>query len=233
VTSGSDIACVDPLRVFGLFGYALPTVAVGAPFELGYASPEDASGAVLTPQPAAGAFVRSTPQGFSAELASTGFVVWQGSEVLDFTNVTARPLALLGFLDPSAVPMAMAQDAGPVRYQATAGVPATLIVLPEASDGTTLAGSMECAFASSDPERLWIAGQGIVAHLAPLADGTVTVTATCMGIRAQVEVDITAAGAPPDAGEPTDGPGDDTSEDAGVDGGEAPDSDGLADGEGG
>ena len=191
-------------------GGSLPDVAVGAPFSLQF---NGSSG--QAPQPAVASLAQSAPGGWSlTQPGWLGFVVWSGSDVIDFTHVHAQAIASVRLEPPLPdTPVAV-------------GFVADLAVTPLGADGGVLGGAIACTFSTSDPSVLSATGRlGRVVTVTALAAGDATVAASCMGAAAQISVqvsgapgldaDAAAAGATDaDAGE-----GADASADAGADAG--------------
>ncbi len=126
---------------------------------------------------------RPAPLGWSiASPGWLGFVVWSGSDVLDYTHVRARTVASLEWdSSPTAWPLEIGGD------------PATVATSPLADDRTVLGGAIACDFASSDPSVVSVTSPGgRVARLTAHAPGEATITASCMG--AQIEAPVHVAG---------------------------------------
>jgi hypothetical protein len=159
---------------------AIPDVAVGAPFQIQYGG-----GA---PQPAVAALAQSTGEGWSlVQTGWLGFIVWSGSDVLDYTHIRGRSVASLR-LQPDVITI----DVG--------GALGAVAAVPLADDGTTLGGAISCTFASSDVDSIAVSSQGRTARLTALAPGRdVVLTASCMGQQAQCQVHTSTAGASADA----------------------------------
>jgi hypothetical protein len=220
LTFSSDPQCAlfDSLRAFGLSSFGMPTVAVGEAFRIEYdgdAGP-DASTPPLPAEPAVDSVAHQTAEGWVIQQPGyLGFVARQGADVLAFTHVLAREAESIGFasrdLDggpPAGAPL----DASPGAFSAVVGVPARILAYPRADDGTLLAGSLSCVFASGEPSRLTVTSEGVVAKLSPLAPGSVTLTATCLGMQGTAVIQITGAAPALDGGSADGGDDDDTSD---------------------
>jgi hypothetical protein len=182
--SGSDIDCVVPT-----LGYQ-EIMAVGAPFRLEYVSLEDASAPPQAVVPAVPTLTELDPDGYRLHLAQTSFVVWQGPQMLDSVDITARPALSLGLFRPEDVDAAagLADASAYWSYEGAVGVAMTVIAYPRSADGVPLGGSMNCTFTSSDPDLLTVTGQGIVAQVTPTAVGETTLTASCMGMTSVAQI---------------------------------------------
>jgi hypothetical protein len=159
----------------------LPEVAVASPFSLRYS--QSTSGA---PRPAVASLAVSTSQGWSLmQPGWLGFIAWSGSDVADFTHVHAESIASAR-LDPA--------PTTPLSVGAMLRVTAT----PLDAAGTVLGGVVPCTFASSNPGVLSLAGAGRVAQVIAAATGETTLSAECLGARAQVTIQV--AGPLPEGG---------------------------------
>jgi hypothetical protein len=155
-------------------------VAVGAPFRLQF-DQENTPG----PQPAVPALANAGPMGWSiASPGWLGFVIWSGSDVLDYTHVRARTVASLEW------------DSSPTTWPlAIGGGPATVALSPLADDRTVLGGAIACNFASSDPSVASVTSPGgRVARLTANAPGEATLTASCMGAQIQAPLHVSGPG---------------------------------------
>ncbi|HTB72113.1 MAG TPA: hypothetical protein VK762_02660 [Polyangiaceae bacterium] len=199
-TPSPDALCASDALVS--LGGSLPDVAVGAPFSLQFGG---ASG--QAPQPAVPSLAQSAPGGWSlTQPGWLGFVVWSGSDVVDFTHVHAQAIASV-HLGP-----ALPATSVPV------GFVADLAVTPLGADGTVLGGAVSCTFSTSDPTVLSAQSRsGRVVAITALAAGDATVAASCSGASAQVSVRVSSS---------PDGRGaDEAGADAGTDADEKADSD--------
>jgi hypothetical protein len=201
LTFSSDPQCAlyDSLRALGFSALGVPTVAVGEPFRIEYdgdAGP-DASIPPVPAEPAVDSLAHETAEGWVIQQPGyLGFVARQGTEVIAFTHVLAREATSIGFASrdlDGGPPLGAPLDASPGTFNAVVGVPARLLAYPRADDGTLLGGSLACAFASAEPDRLTVTSEGVVAQISPLAPGAVTLTATCLGMQGRALVHITGA----------------------------------------
>jgi hypothetical protein len=191
-TPSPDALCASDALV-SLAG-SLPDVAVGAPFSLQFGG---ASG--QAPQPAVPSLAQSAPGGWSlTQPGWLGFVVWSGSDVVDFTHVHAQAIASVRLgpaLPATSVPVGFVTD---------------LAVTPLGADGTVLGGAVSCTFSTSDPTVLSAQSRsGRVVAITALAAGDATVAAVCSGTSAQMSVRVSSP----------DGRG---ADEAGADGGAGP-----------
>jgi hypothetical protein len=153
---------------------SLPDVAVGASFSLQFN--QTATG---SPRPAVASLAQSTPEGWSlTQPGWLGFVAWSGSDVVDFTHIRGQAIASLRLEPDLTTPL-------PVGF--LSDVAAT----PFGADETILGGAIACTFTSSDPGVVSLRGQsGRVAHIAALAAGDATLTASCMGAQTAVTLHV-------------------------------------------
>jgi hypothetical protein len=180
-------------------------------------------------------FATSTPGGWV--MPGPGyldFVVSTDAGVVGSAHVVATPVTSLQWVwQVSGRPVASsAADASITALIApVAGDAIQIVVLPEGADGVgPVGGSIECAFASSDPSRLGIQGDGLTALATALGAGDVTVTAACAGLTEQTTLSIAVFdGGGADATD--DGDGDD--DDGGGDGGAVDDASATDAGDGG
>jgi len=179
--------------------YGIPTVAVGAPFQLAYEDPEaGAPTPSITVAAAVPADVQSNQAGLSITVpGSLGFLAWQGADVAAYTHILARSPVSLGLSPASSF---VAADHGYVGTDGSAATPLVLsagsiesvVAFAEADDGTMLAGgSPACTFESSAPQLLSVQGRGVVAVLMALAGGDVTLSAQCGLLDGSIGVQIT------------------------------------------
>jgi hypothetical protein len=190
-TPSPDALCASDALV-SLAG-SLPDVAVGAPFSLQFGASGQA------PQPAVPSLAQSAPGGWSlTQPGWLGFVVWSGSDVVDFTHVHAQAIASVRLgpaLPATSVPVGFVTD---------------LAVTPLGADGTVLGGAVSCTFSTSDPTVLSAQSRsGRVVAITALAAGDATVAAVCSGTSAQMSVRVSSP----------DGRG---ADEAGADGGAGP-----------
>jgi hypothetical protein len=156
---------------------AIPEVAVGAPFELRVA---DSGGTTL--QPAVPSLATASPGGWTLTQAGwLGFLLWSGSDVLDFTHVHGEAVASLSWQAPPPLTL-------------DAGASTTLSVVPRGADGGVLAGELPCDFASTDPSALAVTDHGRIATLTASASGKATITASCAGQQLVASFVIAGAG---------------------------------------
>jgi hypothetical protein len=196
-------------------------VAVGAPFGLQLQEPHD-GGTITTliAEPVVPSIAEATARGWVMPAPGyLGFVASTDAGVVDSTDVVASPLTSLNYISQSVggpVQGLWIDDASPPpAIEATVGDEVDIVVVPEGAEGA-LAGSIECTFASSDPSRLAIQGDGLVGIASPLGAGEVTMTATCAGVAVQATVMIAGTG---DAGDDaSDAAAGDASDDGGADG---------------
>jgi hypothetical protein len=218
VNSGdrSDLGCV--LSTFIPYSGAY-RVAVGAPFGFEY-SP--GSGQTLIAYPAVASLATSTPGGWV--MPGPGyldFVVSTDAGVVGSAHVLATPVTSLQWVwQVSGRPAASsAADASITSLIApVTGDAIQIVVLPEGADGVgPVGGSIECAFASSDPLALSVQGDGLTALATALGAGEVTVTAWCAGLTEQTTLVIAAFdGGDADAADDGDGSDDDAGDDGGA-----------------
>jgi hypothetical protein len=143
---------------------AIPDVATGAPFRFR----ADASGDPA-PEPAVLSLATSSPTGWAlTQPGWLGFIVWSGSDVLDFTHVHASPVATLTWETPPPATLDV-------------GAQATLAVVPRDGDGGILAGELPCSFSTTIADVLGVTSGGRIATVVARAAGDATVTATCAG----------------------------------------------------
>ena len=190
----SNLACVIPLLVAYTDAWH---VGVGAPFglQLPETAPDGGTGATLIAQPVVPSIATSTPRGWVMPRPGfLGFTASNDAGVVDSTNVVATPVASLKWLwqtpGGSIEGIGIEASPGPL-IGAAAGDEVEILVLPEGEDGAgAVAGSIECSFASSDPSRLVIQGDGLAAVASALGAGQVSVTAACSGVTGQATVAI-------------------------------------------
>jgi hypothetical protein len=175
-TPNPDALCAS--GALASLGGSLPDVAVGAPFSLQF---NGSSG--QAPQPAVASLAQSAPEGWSlTQPGWLGFVVWSGSDVVDFTHVHAQAIASVRIEPPLPdTPVAV-------------GFVADLAVTPLGADGSVLGGAVACTFSTSDPSVLSATGRsGRVVTVTALAAGEATVAASCMGAVAQTSVQVSGS----------------------------------------
>lgn len=180
---GRDAYCDDDAGASSFPAAALPTVAVGAAFSLVYidGTLDDAGASVVrTPIPAVPALVTSSPLGVA--LAHAGwyaFLAVEPGAVRDFVDVQAEAIDTLRWtpdLSATALP---------------AGGPALVAsVSPLASDGTVLAGALDCSFTSSNPDVALVTGGGREATVQAVGAGRAVLKASCLGVTAQTTLEV-------------------------------------------
>jgi hypothetical protein len=106
-----------------------------------------------------------------------GFIAWSGSDVVDFTHVHAEPIASVR-LDPA------------IKTPLVMGSVAHVAATPLDASGTVLGGALPCTFTQSNPAAVLLASSGRVARLVARASGQTTVSVECMGMRAQVDIQV-------------------------------------------
>jgi hypothetical protein len=188
-------------------------VAVGAALGIDDAPPAPDDEAGTSPpelRAAVPALLASSPNGWIAFAPGwLGLLLWRDDRVVDFTHVHAHAVASIGLytpwhrygsaggdsLQPAPTPNGSGYVPPYVAWLAGETI-ATVVAYPRAADGTALAGSMDCVFASSDTSVLRVDSAGIVAHVTLAAPGTATLTTACFGLLATAQVEVVATPSP-------------------------------------
>jgi hypothetical protein len=158
---------------------SIPDVLMGAAFQLSY-TPFAGDAGTLTPAPVLASLAESTGGGSALkDNVWAAYTVMEGPAMLDYIHVHARPMASLDVV-----------IGGFDRPVLAVGRPAPVVAFPLAVDGSMLAGSIACTFASSDESIATVASTGATAVLNSIAAGSVTVTATCNGMSGSATVTI-------------------------------------------
>jgi hypothetical protein len=177
----------------------IPTVAVGAPFQLAYELVGDAGGPEVSTAIAAAvpADAPSTAAGFSvSQPGFMGFLAWQGADVAGYMHILARSPVSLGLstifplaINAAGLPFPDGSTGQPLSLGA--GSVQSMVAFLRADDGTMLAGaSAPCTFESSAPQVLSVQSRGVVAVLTAIADGSAALSAQCGILSASVLVQI-------------------------------------------
>ncbi|HEX3771846.1 MAG TPA: hypothetical protein VHV30_13310 [Polyangiaceae bacterium] len=153
----------------------IPDVVAGAPFQLNVSTGD-------RPQPALASLAASSADGWAiAQPGWLGFLVFSGSDVLDFTHVHAQAVASLVWQAP------------PASTLVAGTPPATLAVVPQGADGGTLGGELPCTFGASDPAIIGVTSRGRIATVTANGTGDATITAACAGLELAASIHVTGA----------------------------------------